>query len=49
MTIKPLWYKIHRSKPLTIEEMDDVYALPYMRTYHPSYEKKQAVCLRSVK
>ena len=27
------------SKPLTIEEMDDVYALPYMRTYHPSYEK----------
>ncbi len=24
--------------PLTIQEMDDVYALPYMRTYHPSYE-----------
>ncbi len=24
--------------PLTTEEMDDVYALPYMRTYHPSYE-----------
>ena len=27
------------SKPLTQMEMDDVYALPYMRTYHPSYEK----------
>jgi uncharacterized radical SAM protein YgiQ len=26
------------SKPLTQEEMDDVYALPYMRTYHPMYE-----------
>ena len=26
-------------KPLTMQEMDDVYALPYMRTYHPSYEK----------
>lgn len=25
-------------KPLTQEEMDSVYALPYMRTYHPSYE-----------
>jgi uncharacterized radical SAM protein YgiQ len=25
-------------KPLTMQEMDDVYALPYMRTYHPSYE-----------
>lgn len=24
--------------PLTQMEMDDVYALPYMRTYHPSYE-----------
>ena len=31
------------SKPLTIEEMDDVYALPYMRTYHPSYEKAGGV------
>lgn len=27
------------SKPLTQQEMDDVYALPYMRTYHPIYEK----------
>ena len=27
------------SKPLTQEEMDEIYALPYMRTYHPCYEK----------
>ncbi|MFR4785031.1 MAG: hypothetical protein ACLUAR_21030 [Pilosibacter sp.] len=26
------------AKPLTRQEMDDVYALPYMRSYHPSYE-----------
>lgn len=26
------------SKPLTTLEMDDIYALPYRRTYHPSYE-----------
>lgn len=26
------------AKPLTVQEMDDVYALPYMKTYHPSYE-----------
>ena len=26
------------SPPLTTEEMDRVYALPFMRTYHPSYE-----------
>lgn len=25
--------------PLSQEEMDSVYALPYMRTYHPVYEK----------
>ncbi len=24
--------------PLSVQEMDDVYDLPYMRTYHPSYE-----------
>lgn len=24
--------------PLTTEEMDHIYGLPYMRTYHPSYE-----------
>lgn len=27
------------SKPLSVMEMDDIYDLPYMRTYHPSYEK----------
>ncbi|MBR0429743.1 MAG: YgiQ family radical SAM protein [Lachnospiraceae bacterium] len=27
------------AKPLTQMEMDDIYALPYMRAYHPSYEK----------
>ena len=27
------------SMPLTTEEMDHVYALPYARTYHPVYEK----------
>ena len=27
------------AKPLSQTEMDDVYALPYMRTYHPMYEK----------
>lgn len=27
------------AKPLTQQEMDDIYALPYMRTYHPIYEK----------
>ncbi len=26
-------------KPLTTEEMDAVYALPYENTYHPSYDK----------
>ena len=30
-------------KPLTVEEMDDVYALPYQKTYHPSYEKMGGV------
>ena len=29
--------------PLTTQEMDDIYALPYMRTYHPSYEAKGGV------
>ncbi|MCM1027152.1 MAG: YgiQ family radical SAM protein [Roseburia sp.] len=29
--------------PLTTGEMDDVYALPYMRTYHPSYREKGGV------
>ncbi len=26
------------SKPLTTQEMDRIYSLPYMRDYHPSYE-----------
>ena len=26
------------AKPLTQQEMDDIYALPYARTYHPMYE-----------
>lgn len=29
--------------PLEREELDKVYALPYMRTYHPSYEAKGGV------
>ena len=31
------------AKPLTQMEMDDVYALPFMNTYHPSYEKAGGV------
>ena len=30
-------------RPLTMQEMDDVYDLPYMNTYHPSYEKDGGV------
>lgn len=26
------------SEPLSMEEMDEIYQYPYMRTYHPSYE-----------
>ncbi len=38
------------SKPLTMQEMDDVYALSYMRTYHPSYEAAGGVpAIREVK
>lgn len=29
--------------PLTVEEMDRVYALPYQRTYHPVYETEGGV------
>ena len=29
--------------PLSTEELDDVYALPYMRTYHPIYKKQGGV------
>ncbi len=31
------------AKPLTSEELDWVYELPYMRTYHPVYEKDGGV------
>ncbi len=31
------------SRPLTQTEMDDVYSLPYTRTYHPSYSEKGGV------
>jgi uncharacterized radical SAM protein YgiQ len=31
------------AKPLSTEEMDAVYDLPYQRTYHPSYEEKGGV------
>ncbi|MDO5589588.1 MAG: YgiQ family radical SAM protein [Lachnospiraceae bacterium] len=31
------------SKPLTQQEMDETYSYPYMRTYHPSYEKDGGV------
>lgn len=38
------------SKPLTQEEMDRVYALPYMRTYHPMYEAAGGIpAIREVK
>lgn len=30
-------------KPLTTDEMDQVYGLPYMRTFHPSYEEMGGV------
>lgn len=29
--------------PLTTQEMDDIYDLPYMRAYHPSYEAQGGV------
>ena len=38
------------SKPLTMEEMDRIYGLEYMRTYHPSYEPFGGVpAIREVK
>ncbi len=38
------------SRPLTTEEMDEVYALPYMRNYHPSYEEAGGVpAIREIK
>ena len=38
------------AKPLSQSEMDQVYSLPYMRTYHPSYEVAGGVpAIREVK
>ena len=38
------------AKPLSTQEMDDVYALPYMRSYHPSYETAGGVpAIREIK
>lgn len=38
------------ARPLTQEEMDRVYALPYMRTYHPMYEEAGGIpAIREVK
>ncbi len=31
------------AKPLSQTEMDDIYALPFMRTWHPAYEKAGGV------
>lgn len=31
------------AKPLSVTEMDNVYDLPYTRTYHPSYEEKGGI------
>ena len=31
------------AKPLTTQEMDDVYALPYMRRWHPAYDKQGGI------
>lgn len=31
------------AKPLATEEMDSIYELPYLRSYHPSYEKAGGV------
>jgi len=37
-------------KPLSQDEMDAVYALPYMRNYHPSYEEAGGVpAIREIK
>ena len=31
------------ARPLGQEEMDEIYAYPYEKTYHPSYEKDGGV------
>lgn len=38
------WLIVNKpTEPLTTEEMDKVYGLPYARTYHPMYEKDGGV------
>lgn len=38
------------AKPLSQEEMDEVYDLPYMRNYHPSYEEVGGIpAIREIK
>ncbi len=42
--------RIPPAKPLSQTEMDEVYALPYMRNYHPSYEAAGGVpAIREIK
>lgn len=46
------WYVVQNppSKPLSEGEMDQTYGYPYMRTYHPSYEKDGGIpAIREVK
>ncbi len=31
------------AKPLTTQELDDIYELPYMRAYHPSYKEEGGI------
>ena len=40
---KHMLVQLPPSPVLTTEELDKVYALPYMRTYHPIYEKEGGV------
>jgi len=35
-----LLYKIPQRFPLTMEEIDRIYSLPYMREWHPVYNKE---------
>ncbi|MCI6464422.1 MAG: YgiQ family radical SAM protein [Faecalicatena sp.] len=37
------------SRPLSQTEMDDIYALPYMRTYHPSYKADGVPAIAEIK
>lgn len=39
------WYTVQNppAMPLTTQELDDVYALPYTRTYHPIYKNQGGI------